>query len=117
MGYAGHRITVVESRTLTLDVEATGLPTPNIKWRIPSGRRLGPGQSEGRFSVLANNSLIISDTRVRDSGTYRSIASNPAGLAKVKSRVTVVGKDCQLSATFAYESYSIAGVVLCFRQT
>ena len=90
--YAGHTIKMVEGRRLTIDVEATGTPTPTIRWRLPSGDRIGRGQSVGRASVLANDSLVITDTQPSDSGSYRPIASNAAGLAKVKGKVTVVGK-------------------------
>ena len=93
-GYAGHAIMIVEGRTLTIDAEATGRPTPWIKWRLPDGRRLGAGESEGRFSVLANYSLVVSDIRVSDSGTYRAIANNGAGLSKLKGPVTVIGETC-----------------------
>ena len=92
-GYAGHTVKIVEGRRLTLDVEATGRPTPKLEWRLPNGRRLGTGQSGGRVSVLANHSLVVSNVRVKDSGKYRPIASNPAGLSKVKTTVTVVGGD------------------------
>jgi hemicentin len=91
-GYAGHSIMIVEGQMLTMDAEATGRPTPWIVWRLPDGRRLGAGESDGRFSVLANYSLVVTDIRVTDSGTYRAIANNGAGLSKLKGPVTVVGK-------------------------
>jgi hypothetical protein len=89
--YAGHIVRMVEGRRLTIDVEATGTPTPTIIWRLPSGDRIGPGQSVGRASVLPNNSLVLTDTRPSDSGTYRAIAKNAGGLAKAKTMLTVVG--------------------------
>lgn len=110
-GYAGHAIKMVEGRRLTIDVEATGTPTPSIKWRLPSGDRIGRGQSVGRASVLANDSLVISDTQPSDNGPYRPIASNAAGLAKVKARVTVVGR-CDHSFCL-YRAFSF--LLCCYR--
>eukprot|EP00118_Oscarella_pearsei_P020119 m.216804 g.216804 ORF g.216804 m.216804 type:complete len:5038 (+) comp39875_c0_seq3:78-15191(+) len=90
--YAGQKADMVQGRNMRIDVEVDGLPNPSVVWRLPSGQRLSSGQSNGRASVLANNSLLISGIRVGDSGTYTAIASNAAGMARARSRVRILRK-------------------------
>ena len=98
---AGQQAVVVQGRNVRIGVSAYGRPTPTISWRIPNGKRLGPGQSSGRVRVLDDDTLVIDNAQVEDEGAYRPIASNIAGLAKIKSRLSVIGKalDGVVSAT------------------
>ena len=77
---------------MTIDVETDGLPTPAIAWKLPSGDRLSAGESSGRASVLANNSLVVRGLQRGDAGTYTAIASNNAGLARARSRIRTISK-------------------------
>ena len=93
---AGQRAVVLQGRTVQIDVSAYGRPTPTIRWRLPGGKRLGRGQSYGRVRVLDDDTLIVDNAQPEDEGTYRAIASNRGGLAKMKTRLTVIGKEIRL---------------------
>lgn len=90
---AGQRAAVVQGRSARISVSAYGRPTPIIRWRLPGGKRLGAGESSGRVGVLDDYTLVVDDAQPEDEGTYRAIASNIAGLAKIKSKLTVIGKE------------------------
>ena len=87
----GQRARVRPGRTVTVQAPARGRPTPNISWRLPSGRRLGVGERYGRYGVMSNGALQIRDARPSDTGTYRAIASSRAGDNVVDMSVQVVG--------------------------
>lgn len=89
--FAGQIAQIFQGRNLRLAVRASGRPAPGLTWRLPSGRRLRSGTSYGRFAVHGDGTLQVRDVRVRDEGTYRAIASNVAGLAKAKTRLSVLG--------------------------
>ena len=89
--FAGQNARIYRGRNLKLAVQASGRPVPGLTWRLPSGRRLKSGTSYDRFTVRDDGTLEVSDVRVSDEGTYRAIASNVAGLAKAKSRLSVLG--------------------------
>ena len=91
VGYAGQDVSVYLGRTLQLDADVQGIPDPSVVWRLPSGERISTGTSSGRFTVLPSNSLVVRDVQPRDAGRYRIIATNPAGIARKRSRVTVLG--------------------------
>ena len=88
----GQNIEIMVGRTVRISVTATGRPAPGITWRLPSGRRIHSGRSEGRFSVTDDGTLVIRDVKLGDEGKYRAIAKNIAGLAKVKSQLRVFGQ-------------------------
>ncbi|XP_062517142.1 peroxidasin homolog [Corticium candelabrum] len=88
--FAGQNARIYRGRNLKLAVQASGRPVPGLTWRLPSGRRLKSGTSYDRFTVRDDGTLEVSDVRVSDEGTYRAIASNVAGLAKAKSRLSVL---------------------------
>lgn len=94
--YPGQTAQILRGRTATLAAGASGIPTPEISWRLQSGRRLRTGQSHGRFSVAGNGDLQISNVKPRDSGRYEVFPRNVAGMDKVlskqKTSLTVFGK-------------------------
>ena len=67
--------TIIET---TIKCAASGQPQPTVSWK----RRLSGTQIEeqlnsgGKFTVRADNSLIISDTRYEDRGIYTCVATN-----------------------------------------
>ena len=83
---------VVEGYSTTISCSASGTPSPSLQWRLPSGRRLKPGQSYDRVSVSDDGRLRVANTRLDDSGKYRCIASNPAGRDRVKTELRVIRK-------------------------
>lgn len=88
---AGQRASAIQGRTVRLTASATGNPTPTIRWRLPSGKRIGVGESYGRARVMDDNTLVLENVEPKDDGTYRAIASNTAGLDKAKTRLRVIG--------------------------
>lgn len=92
---AGQPASAIQGRTVRIASSATGNPTPNIRWRLPGGKRIGLGQSYGRARVMGDYTLVLENVQPQDAGTYRAIASNTAGLDKAKSRLRVIGKQAK----------------------
>jgi hypothetical protein len=70
--------TTIEPGVTIFNCNASGQPLPTISWK----RKLIGSQTEeqlpssGKFLIEGNNSLIISDTRYEDRGTYTCVATN-----------------------------------------
>ncbi|KAE8739414.1 hypothetical protein FOCC_FOCC015100, partial [Frankliniella occidentalis] len=77
-------------KTLTLECEATGKPTPTARW-LKNGRELVSGG--GRFRMEDNNNgvfkLILHEVMDMDSGDYTCEASNPCGSVRTTCTVKV----------------------------
>ena len=58
-----------------LDCNATGKPSPQIRWLFSSF----PLPIVGRLKMAANQSLIINPVRGADAGTFRCEATNSVG--------------------------------------
>lgn len=90
--YPGQSADILRGRTVTLSGRVSGRPTARVTWRLPSGRRLSRGQSDGRVTVLDNGDVSVKNAQPDDAGVYRIIASNSAGVDKVKIPLRVLGK-------------------------
>ncbi|XP_052789829.1 hemicentin-1-like isoform X1 [Mya arenaria] len=77
---------VVVNQSVYLHCNASGVPSPVIKWSI-DGR--GDILSTIHTQVFMNHSLVVRDVAVSDSGVYRCTASNPHGQAQAVATVTV----------------------------
>ena len=69
----------------TLVCEASGTPAPEVVWT----QNNEPLDKE-RFIQLADSSLFINDTDLKDEGAYIVTATNSAGTAEQMVRVTVI---------------------------
>lgn len=86
-----HRdVMVYLGKSVVLECQAQGLPTPNISWVLPdrSVVRTVSG-SERRVMLLANGSLEIKHTNYMDKGIYKCIASNAAGADMLSVRLQI----------------------------
>lgn len=69
----------------TLVCEASGTPAPEVVW-TQNNEQL----DKERFIQLADSSLFINDTDLKDEGAYIVMATNSAGTAEQMVRVTVI---------------------------
>ena len=65
--------------------EASGTPAPEVVW-TQNNEQL----DKERFIMLADSSLFINDTDLKDEGAYIVTATNSAGTAEQMVRVTVI---------------------------
>ncbi|XP_076455301.1 hemicentin-1-like isoform X2 [Babylonia areolata] len=78
--------TVDEGQTVTFDCTAEGQPRPEMYW----WKETTELESQGRVTILPNNSLRIVATQLNDTGLYRCFASNPLGKTFVETVLNVV---------------------------
>lgn len=90
--FPGQAGDILRGRDATLSGQVSGRPRPTVTWRLPSGRQLRRGESDGRVTVLNNDDLKIENAQPEDAGNYRIVASNSAGVDKVDIPVTVSGE-------------------------
>lgn len=88
----GEPADIVEGRTVTLRVSFSGEPRGDVRWTLPSGATLQPGQSLNGVEVLNNGDLRVNNARSQDSGAYRSIVSNVEGEEDVTTTISVFRK-------------------------
>ncbi|KAK3592726.1 hypothetical protein CHS0354_007728 [Potamilus streckersoni] len=79
-------IHVDEGTTAILNCVAEGEPKPEMLWMI-GWEKL---ESDGRLTILPNNSIRIAAAQLSDSKTYRCLASNNLGKTFVEANITVV---------------------------
>ena len=77
-----------EKEALMLPCEAVGTPQPEISWLVPSNH-------SGRFTTFDNGSLLIDPLSRNDSGSFRCIARNRAGVVKETTNVNVFCESSQ----------------------
>ncbi|XP_043206047.1 protein sidekick-like, partial [Amphibalanus amphitrite] len=82
-------------RTVTLTCASRGRPEPQLTW-YKDTVDVGSLNTEGRYSLTANGSLVIRNLKISDTGMYQCTATNPAGehtaytWLRVKSSVPVM---------------------------
>ncbi|XP_019623577.1 PREDICTED: chondroadherin-like [Branchiostoma belcheri] len=71
---------LLHGQTVRLFCEATGIPTPEITFILPSGLEFNATVlSAGRVTVWENGTIIVTGVTAADSGRYACIATNSAG--------------------------------------
>ncbi|XP_068126018.1 matrix-remodeling-associated protein 5 [Hyperolius riggenbachi] len=76
--------------TITMDCNATGIPSPHISWILPDRRILRTiSTAESRIMLFANGSLIIKEVTFPDRGSYKCVASNVAGADSLTVKLQV----------------------------
>ncbi|PVD21525.1 hypothetical protein C0Q70_17323 [Pomacea canaliculata] len=78
--------TVDEGQTVTFDCTAQGQPPPDMYW----WKETTELKTQGRITILPNNSLRLVATQESDSGLYRCFASNRLGKTFVETLLNVV---------------------------
>eukprot|EP00058_Branchiostoma_floridae_P027818 XP_002613309.1 hypothetical protein BRAFLDRAFT_68275 [Branchiostoma floridae] len=69
---------LVHWETLQLVCEASGIPTPDVTFILPSGRN-ATVTSDGRVTVDVNGTMVVRDVTAEDAGLYVCIAASPVG--------------------------------------
>ena len=72
-----------------LHCNATGIDTPTVSWRS-GGIDVG-SSNDSRLTSYSNGSLVITDTKVLDTGNYSCIAENKAGSTNFTTTLNVTG--------------------------
>ena len=72
-----------------LHCDATGIDTPTISWRS-GGIDVGTS-NDSRLISYSNGSLVITNTKVLDTGNYSCIAKNEAGSTSFTTTLNVTG--------------------------
>jgi PTK7 protein tyrosine kinase 7 len=80
-------IDVVELQSVLLNCVGFGSPEPTIKWDYES-TMIKP-ESDERFHIYDNGSLLLQEARQDDSGRYGCTIGNSAGLKRSESHVMV----------------------------
>ncbi|XP_057709398.1 matrix-remodeling-associated protein 5-like isoform X2 [Corythoichthys intestinalis] len=82
--------TIHQGGEVHLECQASGVPTPLLSWVLPNRSVLtSMTNSSNRITMDQNGTLHISSTLLTDRGSYRCVASNPAGAASASVRLHV----------------------------
>lgn len=71
---------------LTISCMPEAAPNPQFVWKL-NGRSFG---DDGRRRIMQDGTLIITDIRTADQGTYECEATNGIGKASSRTNVTVL---------------------------
>ncbi|XP_054830066.1 matrix-remodeling-associated protein 5 [Eublepharis macularius] len=83
-------VTVYFGEKVTMDCQATGIPSPHISWIFPDRKTLQTvSTSEARVILYENRTLSLKDTNFSDRGVYKCIASNAAGTDSIAVRLHI----------------------------
>ncbi|XP_077199427.1 matrix-remodeling-associated protein 5 [Paroedura picta] len=83
-------VTVYFGEKVTMDCQATGIPSPHISWIFPDRKILQTvSTTEGRVMLYENRTLSLKDTNFSDRGIYKCIASNAAGADSTAVRLHI----------------------------
>ncbi|XP_054272557.1 hemicentin-1-like [Macrosteles quadrilineatus] len=78
-------ITLREGDDYTIPCTATGVPTPDVRWR-----GLAPGFQNDEIVVMKDNLLVLTQVTIASEGEYQCVASSAAGVAQRNYTVHVV---------------------------
>ena len=84
----GENVTVLTRAIITIQCNASGVPTPAVTWKQGDLRI----SSDDRYTVEDDGSLLIAGSRERDSAKYTCTATSVAGKDSASSTVQIVGK-------------------------
>ena len=75
----------------------------NVSWRPPGGIFLSEGQSDGRYKILSNGTLVIENASLSNAGRYKVRVSTEGGIDESSSELTVICKpELLLSSHLTY---------------
>ncbi|XP_063871697.1 papilin-like isoform X6 [Scylla paramamosain] len=73
--------------TITIPCEVHGVPEPTVTW-FKGDNQI---ESSGRFAIEEDNTLVISDAEVGDSGQYKCHVQNDFGIASSSTVISIKG--------------------------
>lgn len=83
----GDNITAASNTSITIRCPVSGVPTPFVSWKMNDVQI-----TEGaRFSITADNSLVIKGPEVEDSANYTCSVRSDFGKDDISSFVAIVG--------------------------
>ncbi|TSN21166.1 Immunoglobulin superfamily member 10 [Bagarius yarrelli] len=95
------RTELVYGSQLLLNCTATGIPQPQIIWRLPSKALVDQRHRMGsRIQVLENGTLVIDSVNDKDAGDYLCVARSNAGDDLQLMKVSVSMKPAKIEPKF-----------------
>ncbi|XP_036864144.2 immunoglobulin superfamily member 10 isoform X1 [Manis javanica] len=88
--YAVGIVYCISGDSLSLHCVSDGSPKPNIRWTVPSGYVIDRPQSNGKYTLHENGTLVIKEATAYDRGNYICKAQNSVGHALITVPVMVV---------------------------
>ncbi|XP_053562418.1 matrix-remodeling-associated protein 5 [Bombina bombina] len=83
-------VTVYLGDIVTMDCNASGVPSAHISWILPDRKIIRTvSATEGRVMLFNNGTLSIKDTTFTDRGIFKCVASNVAGADSLTVRVHI----------------------------
>ncbi|KAM9189702.1 immunoglobulin superfamily member 10 [Dugong dugon] len=88
--YALGTVKGISGESLSLHCVSDGSPKPNIKWTLPSGHVIDRPQTNGKYILHENGTLVIKEATAYNRGNYVCKAQNSVGHALVTVPVMIV---------------------------
>uniref|UniRef100_A0A8C9UQ46 Immunoglobulin superfamily member 10 n=1 Tax=Spermophilus dauricus TaxID=99837 RepID=A0A8C9UQ46_SPEDA len=88
--YALGTVRGLGGESLWLHCVSDGIPKPHIKWTTPGGSVLDRPQSNGKYTLHENGTLVIKEATAHDGGNYVCQAQNSVGQALITLPVRIV---------------------------
>lgn len=112
----GSNVTTIPNTPINITCQATGLPKPDITW-YKGGREVNPVQD--RSKVLPDGTLVLSESRVDNTGVYTCKATNIDGEDTASTVLTVVRKyqcnvNCFLFPAFLLVCMVMVGILVVY---
>ena len=84
----GDNVTALTNTSVTIQCHTSGVPAPTVTW-TKDGHEIS---DDGKYTVQADDSLLINNANVEDSARYMCTADSPVGQDSASSTVQIVGK-------------------------
>ncbi|KAK3513594.1 hypothetical protein QTP70_026032 [Hemibagrus guttatus] len=98
---SGRRTELAYGSQLRLNCTATGIPKPQIIWRLPSKALVDRWHRMGsRIQVLENGTIVIDSVSDKDAGDYLCVARSSAGDDLQLMKVSVSMKPAKIEPKF-----------------
>ncbi|MBN3325217.1 LRRN2 protein, partial [Atractosteus spatula] len=105
-------VRIRHGENLALHCRALAEPEPSIYWVTPTGQKLSPSTSSGRYQVLPEGTLEIFGITLEEAGFYTCVAENLVGAdtRSVTVRVDGVGNAVMISTRRSNDSLELKEV-------
>ncbi|XP_059896918.1 matrix-remodeling-associated protein 5-like isoform X2 [Gadus macrocephalus] len=106
----GPSVTGQVGEFVTLLCNASGSPTPHIRWLLPDGSTVRYGTTvPGGASVQSNGSLSLAQASLKDDGSYRCMAVNQYGADSLSMRLDISAQAGPFRSSFHRGPQSASG--------
>ncbi|CAL8372492.1 unnamed protein product [Arctogadus glacialis] len=106
----GASVTGQVGEFVTLLCNASGSPTPHIRWLLPDGNTVRHGTTvPGGASVQSNGSLSLAQASLKDDGSYRCMAVNQYGADSLSMRLDISAQAGPFRSSFHRGPQSASG--------